>query len=301
MRIETTGPDFICVGMPKAGTGWLFDQLDSHPDFWMPPVKELLYLNQSMPRLSFLDQRSRRAVDRTASEPGGKIGERVLRRELIDPRDIGFVQYAESIRGEPRSMDRYAGLFRFKENLLSGDITPPYWSLEYDVMASVAEHFPVAKILLLVRDPVARAWSRISVFHRSGKFDAQLLEDASQFAAFVRRSRKAGGARATQIAQSWLRHVPQSNFRAVLFDDIENQPDIVLRDVLAFLGADPDKRRADVPPDYNRKAGDRKLTMTGTARAVLAEHFKDELLACANVFGGRASEWPSRYGFDLKS
>jgi hypothetical protein len=34
------GPDFLCVGVPKAGTGWLFDQLNAHPDFWMPPVKE---------------------------------------------------------------------------------------------------------------------------------------------------------------------------------------------------------------------------------------------------------------------
>src|ERR1700757_3086986 len=39
-------PDFLCVGAHKSGTTWLYQQLDSHPDFWMPPVKELHYFDQ---------------------------------------------------------------------------------------------------------------------------------------------------------------------------------------------------------------------------------------------------------------
>src|SRR5689334_15761196 len=49
-----TGPDFLCVGAQKAGTGWLYEQLRSHPDFWMPPVKELHYFDRAWrsPRVS---------------------------------------------------------------------------------------------------------------------------------------------------------------------------------------------------------------------------------------------------------
>ena len=39
-------PDFLCVGAQKAGTSWLYRQLEPHPDFWMPPVKEFHYLDQ---------------------------------------------------------------------------------------------------------------------------------------------------------------------------------------------------------------------------------------------------------------
>src|SRR5262245_10957802 len=39
-------PDFLCVGAQKGGTTWLYWQLDSHPDFWMPPVKELHYFDK---------------------------------------------------------------------------------------------------------------------------------------------------------------------------------------------------------------------------------------------------------------
>ena len=38
-------PDFLCVGAQKAGTSWLFHQLTLHPDFWMPPVKEVHYFD----------------------------------------------------------------------------------------------------------------------------------------------------------------------------------------------------------------------------------------------------------------
>src|SRR5215471_4218872 len=38
-------PDFLCVGAQKAGTSWLYQQLEPHPDFWMPPLKELHYLD----------------------------------------------------------------------------------------------------------------------------------------------------------------------------------------------------------------------------------------------------------------
>lgn len=296
MRVKN-GPDFICVGMPKCGTGWLFDQLDTHPDFWMPPVKELLYLNQPIPQLRFLGERSRTAVARARQTPGRTLGERVLRRELVDARDIGFVQYAESIKGTPRDMSRYAGLFRFKGKLLSGDITPPYWMLSEETIKSISDYFPHTKILLLVRDPVARAWSRISVFHRSGKFNADILEDTAQFASFLQRSRKAGRLHATALAQTWLKYVPKKNLRVFLFDDIAEKPEKVRRDVLIHLGADPSKKSAHLAADYNRKSGYRKLSLSEAAKAVLAEHFKDELFACAALFGGSAREWPARYGF----
>ena len=45
------GPDFICVGAQKAGTRWLYDQLAFHPEFWMPPVKELHFFDGARPGL----------------------------------------------------------------------------------------------------------------------------------------------------------------------------------------------------------------------------------------------------------
>lgn len=36
---QRLGPDFLSVWAQKAGTQWLFDQRQHHPDFWMPPSR----------------------------------------------------------------------------------------------------------------------------------------------------------------------------------------------------------------------------------------------------------------------
>jgi hypothetical protein len=62
------------------------------------------------------------------------------------------------------------------------------------------------------------------------------------------------------------------------------------------LGADPDKQGKPLPADYNRKADYKKLELTESAKMALAEHFRSEIVASAELFGGRAREWPARYG-----
>ena len=41
------GPDFLVIGALDGGTDWLFDQLDHHSGFWMPPIDELHYFDQA--------------------------------------------------------------------------------------------------------------------------------------------------------------------------------------------------------------------------------------------------------------
>lgn len=76
--IAAEGPDFLCIGMGKAGTGWLYDQCAHHPDFWMPPIKEIHYLDREQPNL----RAARRSLRRRDKEkylqpedpPGRKRG-----------------------------------------------------------------------------------------------------------------------------------------------------------------------------------------------------------------------------------
>jgi hypothetical protein len=39
-------PDFVGIGVPKAGTSWWFSLIQAHPDVASPPVKELNYFNR---------------------------------------------------------------------------------------------------------------------------------------------------------------------------------------------------------------------------------------------------------------
>jgi hypothetical protein len=286
---RVAGPDFICIGMIKAGTGWLYDQLKSHPDFWMPPVKEIRYLTGDAPKMRIVKKRWHRLEN-----PSGPSARKLRSR---DERAYQFVQEASALSGEALDFKRYASLFRHKGELLSGDISPIYSRLKDKAVSRIAENLPDTKIILLLRDPVARAWSGISMLHRHGKFDVSLLSDVDRFRTYCSRSNKAERhSFPSQIVERWRRCAPDMQFRWFFFDDIEKQPDNIRRDILLYLGADPGQKSGELPADHNRKAHAGKLVLTEPIKGVLVDHFRAELRACADVLGGHARSWAARYG-----
>ena len=290
------GPDFICIGMPRAGTGWLFDQLQYHPDFWMPPVKEFDYLIREIPRLKNVRNRLKRSTARHRSGRDGKAFKWANRRPG-DERDAMFLEEASASAGQPRDLARYVALFRFKGESLSGDVSPTYVTLTDEVIAQVGQQLPHTKVILLVRDPIARAASQLSMAYRRGKLDEGLAHDPEALRSFLANS-KTTSERSfpTQLIARWKQNAPDIDFRAFLFDEIERDADSARRDILLFLGADPLKKSGELEPSHNRKSATAKLTLTDGAKAVLVDHFADEVRACAALFGGPAQEWVSRYG-----
>jgi hypothetical protein len=301
---EVDGPDFICIGMPKAGTGWLYDQLEMHPDFWMPPVKELVYLNREHPSLAFVDahgervkgRRERAALKKGFSKNETRVrpSERLVHRDPLHERDVAFLRQASFGHGKPMDLTFYASMFRCKGDLLSGDITPPYCNIPEETIAQIGLAFPHLKALLLIRDPVARAWSRICMAHNGGSFDTALLSDADGFDAYLRATHKVGGLFATEVWARWQQHAPNVPLGVFFFDELLADPAHARRKILTFLNADPDKPSGKLPPNYNRKVKE-KLEMTSIARDILVNYFHNEILTSADVFGGPACAWPSAY------
>src|SRR5216110_527965 len=141
-------PDFICVGPQKTGTGWLYQQLAGHPDFWMPPIKELHYF----------DQLGRPALANPARPR--------------DERDLRFLKSLKSVSAGPHiDLENYARLFELKGSLLSGDISPGYSTLSDKIIQRVVGYFPKLKVIFLARDPVERAWSHLSMEVRSRQIE----------------------------------------------------------------------------------------------------------------------------------
>ena len=282
------GPDFICIGMAKAGTGWFYDQLSHHPDFWMPPAKELHYLDRDISKLknSIRLLREWDVISRRAERKGFSWGER----------ERAFLEDVVSCAGQPMDIVRYAGFYRHKGDLLSGDTSPGYCMLEDGVIGEIAVKLPLTKIVLLVRDPIARIWSRICMAERNGQFDVSLLDDPPRFAAFLRK-RPAVRAKsfASAIIRRWSSHYPaDGRFRVFLFDDIARRPAETLQAILGFVGADPSKP-GQLPPDHNPKSNARKMQMPGAIRDILIEYLGDDVRECASLLGGAASAWPSLY------
>ena len=286
------GPDFICIGMQKAGTDWLYDQLQFHPDLWMPPMKEIRYLDRDITTAG----RAGKILEhwRNDSERHRK---RQSKRRASDDRDLAFLEQVVSYRGDPMDLERYASLFRYKGPLKSGDVTPGYSGLREEVIARVAQRFPDVRVVFLLRDPVARSWSQISMAHRNDRFDISLLDDLQAFREFLKTSdnlERVGYP--TRIAGRWKRNAPAEMFRYFFFDDLVADAAGVRREILTWIGIDPDKSSGELAAGHNKKSAAQKLELTPEIRGVLIDHFREELLACAEMFSGHARTWVTNYG-----
>ena len=148
-----------------------------------------------------------------------------------------------------------------------------------------------------MRDPVTRLWSQISMANRREKFDLRLLKKPKKFREFLEEYKpfqKVGFPART--AERWDRLAPKVRFRHFFFDDIAADPHETRKQLLEYLGGDPEKPSGEINPANNRKAKAQKLELTDDIKAEIAGFFKDELHAAAARFGGHAAKWPSLYG-----
>jgi len=120
-------PQFVIAGAPKAGTTALHAALATHPGLYLSPVKEpKYYLTDGRP-----PPRSRQRGPGDAHS----AGEWVWRRE------------------------QYLGLFAAApEDAVRGESTP-FYLYDRAAHARLAADVPDVKVVVVVRDPVDRAWS----------------------------------------------------------------------------------------------------------------------------------------------
>jgi len=275
------GPNFICIGAQKAGTGWLYEQLRAHPDFWMPPIKELHYFDRNMrtPRLGAED----------------RFDEAL--RESVDQRDKAFVGIAREIFADPEiSPALYARLFEVRGPLISGDITPGYSTLSDEMVALITGSFAGAEILFLARDPVERAWSQISMWVRHGRIPRFDPADADTVLRVLSHPGILARSYPSKIVRRWRQRVAPEKFHIYFFDDLKTAPAKLRLSILEVLGADPGKGSGNLPAGHNAKARLEKLRLTNEVKGVVANFFREELEDCSRELGGPAAGWPGRYG-----
>ena len=269
-------PDFLCVGAQKAGTSWLYGQLERHPDFWMPPVKELHYFD---------------VLNRAKRFHAPRCG---------DERDASFLQEMNHLGARfYLDLDSYGRLFCHKGALLSGDISPAYSTLTDEIIERVADHFPDLKVVFLARDPVERAWSQLSMGVRLGMINKFDSTDPEAVVCNLLNPGVLVRSHPSKIVARWKRYVRPENFWVYFFDDLMENPAELRRSILHFLGGDPEKPSGGLRPEDNKDAGRERLRLTAKVRDRMAQFFQHELKASALELGGRAKSWPTRYGFSM--
>jgi hypothetical protein len=280
------GPDFMCVGLQKGGTRWLYDQLDGHEDFWMPPKKELHYFDDEFPKRDIIRYArklfSGEDADRRASPKRGG-GE-------LDAQALQF--YAEVLKhpGGRHDLEAYKRLFSMKGDKLSGDVTPGYSTLDAPTIEMLAKAFPKLRICLLLRDPVSRLWSHWRMRCEKQENPEAAEQKFAPFERFIQRPSVIARSYPSQIAARWSSAFGD-RFRYFFLEDVSARPEELTAEIVSFLGGDPAKP-STVGSDFNRKAKTRSAPRSPEVQTVMRRLFEEERAICAKQFGGAAEKWP---------
>lgn len=260
-------PDFLCIGAQKAGTTWLQANLARHPEIWLPPPKELHYFDHPHPSLAArLFNRKKNHLRKARVYLLEKLVEKIRdpRRQEMYPELAWAWRYCVGRRSDAW----YASLFPDVEGRIRGEICPGYARVDGDRVAEIARLMPDAKIIYLLRNPVERAWSSLSMhFRKAGDL---LIDDVSEEAVLQRFEYPKTRRHADYAAnlENWQRHFPNGQLMVGFFDDLESDPRGFLESILLFLGVRAD---ASVLPDdvaSRRNAGRSEVMPDQVARAL---------------------------------
>lgn len=223
------GPDFLCIGAQKAGTTWLHANLSQHSGIWLPPVKELHVLDHAPPGFG------RRLFGKASHH---RLARQNLRDVILGRGKDQSLALALSLAFGARDAAWYDRLFEYGGGKVKGEICPGYARIPADGVKGIHSRYPKAKIIYLLRDPVARAWSSMAMHYRKDGDDSVGEHGDDTVFAKLKTPKSRGHWAYEQNIEAWTAHYPPDQIYFGFFDRIAENPDAYLRDILTFLGVE---------------------------------------------------------------
>lgn len=293
-------PDFLCIGAQKAGTTWLHHNLAQQPEIWLPPIKEVHFLDHAPPSLA------KRVFGRRRFYALARANVKSTARGLLDG-SSNFENFKAAWRFAygKRDLDWYSSLFPSRPGLVCGEICPGYARLSPEVIRAITQRNPRLKIIYLLRDPIDRAWSSVAMhFRKQGRktIITEALGDAEreQLLKRIANSTFQSHCRYDANISNWLTYLPENQIYFGFFERIEAAPAEYIADILRFLGveraptASAPKERINagrgevIDPVIERELGVRLMGEAARADARFGNAFTAQWLAHAKAAVGAA-------------
>jgi hypothetical protein len=204
-------PNFLVIGAGKGGTTSLHRWLGAHPQVFVATIKETNYFAY--------------VAQRTAT---GALDGPV--RSQIFP---------------VRAWENYQALFRDAEKFAArGEVSPMYLALP-GVPEKIADRLPDARLVVILRHPVDRAYSSYLMHSRDGRehrsFAQAVREELDGTCdaqlAYGQRNYLQIGYYHHHLSRYWQHFDPQ-RCHVELYDDLVADPHALLRRVYRFIGVD---------------------------------------------------------------
>lgn len=201
-------PDFLIIGAAKAGTTSLCRYLEQHPDIFISKPKE--------PHFFALEGK-----DVDYKGPGDEAGNRCRITDIAE-----YEKLFDNVRGETAGEGSTVYLYH------------------PDAPARIFHYIPDVKIVAILRNPVEQSYSSFLHMLREGREPCSSFADAlTQESARI----EAGWAPLWHFTRQgfyfeqlsrYFRIFGKEQIRIYLYEDLQNNPAALLKDLFRFLGVD---------------------------------------------------------------
>lgn len=228
-------PNFLVIGGQKCGTSWLQDNLSQHPQVWLPPTKEIHYLDHGNStlhtRLFSTSKRMRKARAYACAQLKAWASGR--------PHDLEWaLRYWLGRRDDAW----YGNLFPDWPDKVSGEICPGYAKLQKSAVERVKRLLPDAKIIYLLRNPVERSWSYAAQYFTSprakGSYGQLTNVPPSELRQFLEHDAE-GHSNYIRALDAWQPYFEEQMLIG-FFDELQAAPDVLFERITRFLNVNGD-------------------------------------------------------------
>jgi hypothetical protein len=257
-------PNFLILGAAKAGTTALYHYLNQHPQIYMTPLKETNFFALEGQPLNF-------------SGPG----------------DDDYVN-----RMSITTLDAYKEQFDgVRDEIAVGEASPLYL---YDERAArnIYRYVPDAKLIIILRNPIDRAYSAFLHLVRDGR------EEFADFGTALQREDeriRAGWEHLWHLKQMGLYYeqvkryydlFPREQIKTYLYYDFRTQPQVVLQELYGFFGVD-ETHVTDMSCRHNEATvpKEQRPPLLPEVRQQLQDEMRDDILKVQDLIGRDLSHW----------
>jgi len=236
-------PTFLGIGAHKAGTSWLYEQLNRHPEVYMTPKKEIHFFDRSPSYLS----------PNMLAESSPILRPFTLESEDFKQMIIDTMRMAKyALTGDLEQADWYrkwlfgyydedwySSLFPHSDKYKAyGEISPAYSMLTSEDVARIKALNPDMKLLLMLRDPIDRVWSNIRFGADKDRLDVDLASPENIIET-LKQPNVAMRGDYERTLNTYLEHFDSSQVLICFYEAIKHDPTGLMAGVTDFLGISP--------------------------------------------------------------
>ena len=232
--------NFLGIGVQKSASTWLWHLLREHDAIWMPPRKELHYFDRSLlyPSPSFL------ASDKLKDRLNGHEAHNILFRQKVEHEldalndsDSEKIAWYKNYFLAPTYNDAwYTSLFEQGDGKIKGEITPSYSILNIEDIQRIKALFPHVKIILILRNPIDRAWSQLRFYITRNVLTVH--NDMNKIKAFIDSEMQETRGDYIQMFHNWSSVFPEKQIFIGFYDEIIESPKSFIAKISSFLNID---------------------------------------------------------------